>query len=375
MALQDGPGSAIELDDDDDDLVQPNGPAAGPFAGRVLEYEALAGPASAVAAAAPATRMPMFDAMRVLAAFGVVWMHTPQEGPWLKVANTVRFGVAFFTMAALILLARSLDRRPEQRLLDYAAGRAKRLIVPLLLWTTIYVAFYAAMNRAFGMTVYIQPNAGLLVGGAAVHLWFLPFILFACVAAFPLLQAVQAAPQSKVWLVPVLLSAGVASAFIPRNFDHLNHGIRIFFLNATWAVPTYFFGLAAALLYPKQLAGAWRFVIPSVGLILFAAAAALAWKGVQSPAIQAAKGLAVAMVALTPWSPRFVRVLAKFGTLSFGVYLVHLLFVVLFREIGKQFAPTSAIWFYPAVAALAFATSYGVAILANRTKAGKVLFP
>lgn len=376
MALNDGPTSALDLDElDDIDDAMPVGAAAGDYAVRAP----VARPASAVldrATAKPAAvRLPMFDAMRVVAAFGVVWMHTPQAGPWLKVAQTVRFGVAFFTMAALILLARSLDRRPEQKMLDYARTRASRLLVPLALWSAVYIAFYLAVNRWLGTPIFLQANVGLLLGGAATHLWFLPFILFACVAAFPLLQAVQTAPQSKRWLVPALVAAGVASVFLPKEFDQLNQGAKVFFFNATWAVPTYFFGMAAAMVYPKELTGRWRLVVPIAGLVMFAVAATCAWKGVSSPAIQAAKGLAVAMVALTPWSPKLIQMLGKLGTLSFGVYLVHLLFVVSFREVGKRYVSPDVIWFYPAVAALAFVTSYAVAVAGNRTKLGKVMFP
>jgi peptidoglycan/LPS O-acetylase OafA/YrhL len=372
MAVHEGPTSALDLDDlDDAGVAVPVGLSAAGFAVRVPVAAAV----PAAVAPSAAVRLPMFDAMRVVAAFGVVMMHTPQGGPWLKVASTVRFGVAFFTVAALILLARSLDRRPDQGFVDYAVTRVKRLVPPLLLWTAVYVAFYLAAHRWLGTPTFLEPNVGLLVGGAATHLWFLPFILFACVAAFPLLQAAQAAPQAKRWLVPVLVAAGVATVFIPRNFDHLSHGAKVFFFNATWAVPTYFFGLAAALVYPKELAGRWRVVVPAAGVVLFAVAAALAWRGVSSPAVQAAKGLAVAMVALTPWSPRVVQSLAKLGTLSFGVYLVHMLFVVLFRDVGRRFASPDALWFYPAVAVLAFVTSYAVAVVGNRTRLGKVLFP
>jgi peptidoglycan/LPS O-acetylase OafA/YrhL len=112
-----------------------------------------------------------------------------------------------------------------------------------------------------------------------------------------------------------------------------------------------------------------------LGFILFAAAAYFAFKQVRSPAIQAAKGLAVAMIALVPWSPGWIRVLARFGTLSFGVYLVHLLCVVVIREVGRQYVSPSRILFYPVVVFTAFTFSYAIAITLNRTRWGKILFP
>jgi len=83
----------------------------------------------------------------------------------------------------------------------------------------------------------------------------------------------------------------------------------------------------------------------------------------------------VAMVALSHWSPRLVQWLGHLGTLSFGVYLVHLIWVNVFREVGRRVTSPDPVWFYPAVAVAAFAASYASAVLANRTRLGKVLFP
>lgn len=362
--------AAIDLDEaDDDDPALSMAPA--PFSVRVP----VAARAAEVVAAPAAERVAMFDAMRVVAAFGVVWAHTPLTGVWHRVSGATRFGVAFFLIAAMILLARSLARRPGQRLADYAAARASRLLLPLALWSVIYVAFYWAVGRFLGGRNDVQIGPGLLLGGAAIHLWFLPFVLVACVAAFPVLKFGQTHPEARTWLVPVLGMAAAVAMFLPTAYPTLDRGTRIFLETASWSVPTTLAGVAIALVYPRRLNATAATLLTAAGFVLFAAAAYAAWTGVRSPAVQLAKGVAVAMVALSPWSPPAVTRLAKLGTLSFGVYLVHLLFVTLFRELGGRIASPAALWFYPAVAVLAFAASYGCAVAFNRTRVGKVLFP
>ncbi|HEX8912239.1 MAG TPA: acyltransferase family protein [Humisphaera sp.] len=332
-------------------------------------------------AAAPAAgRVVMFDAMRVAAALAVVVAHTPLVGtPWGNVwkhaTGSLRFGVSFFIVAGMILLARSIARRPDQTLAAYASARAARLLPPLAAWSAIYAGFYWAMAAWLGARNDVVPGPGLVLGGAAIHLWFLPFILAAGVAGFPLLRLAQRRPAARRWLLPALAAAAGAAMCVPNKVEGFDRGTSWFLSQAAWSLPTVFAAVAVAMVYPRRVTGRAAGAAAAAGAVAFVVACALAYKGVSSPAIQLAKGVAVSLVALAPWSPAPVRWLARLGTLSFGVYLCHLLFVTLFRELGGRVVPAGHAAFYPAVTVLAFAASYSAAVLANRTRAGKVLFP
>ena len=344
--------------------------------------------------------MPLFDAMRVLAALAVVCTHTPEIGIWKRVTSAMQFGVSFFTIAALILLARSIGRRPEQTFLAYTSARVRRIAVPLLLWSAIYVAFFWLMHRAFGTRVWgyyelrtrgaLEIMRGFLLGGAAIHLWFLPFILATCVGAFGLLKLAHQSRFARQGLVATMVILGAlavvalhwAAAKSPGGslsagpLAHFDRGTRLFLEYSLWTLPTLFWAIAIAMVYPKNLSDRAAAIMAALGAILFIVSALAAWNGVQSPAIRAAKGVAVAMMALSHWSPRFVQVLARWGMLSFGVYLVHLLFVTLIRELGYKAGMTGGrIWFYPAVALAAFMASYACTMVMSRHRLGRLLFP
>ena len=151
--------------------------------------------------------------------------------------------------------------------------------------------------------------------------------------------------------------------------------MRVFLEQSIWSVPTAFAGVAIALIIPKRISESAVPYLLAIGGALYIAASYAAWKGLKTPVIQLVKAVAVTGIALAPWSPMLVRSLAKLGTLSFGVYLVHLLFVTTFRELGKKIASPTDIWFYPAVVLLSFVLSYACAILCSKSRLGKVLFP
>lgn len=339
--------------------------------------DASAAESSPAVVARPITqRIPMFDAMRVIAGFSVVFMHTPQVGPWERIARAQRFGVALFVTAAIILLWRSLQRRPEQTFGEYAVRRCQRLGVPLILWSLIYAAFYWANQRFLGGRNDVDFGLGFLLGGAAIHLWFLPFLLVVCILAFPLLKFAARYPDMRYWLCAVLVLCAVASLFLPFKFPGYDRGVRIFLEQSLWSVPTALAGLAIAMVLPKRIPESATPFIFAIGGAVYLAACYAAYRGISTPVIQAFKAIAVTSIALAPWSPRIVQKLAVFGTLSFGVYLVHLLFVTTLRELGRHAGISPAqIWFYPAVTVVAFGLSYACAITARKTRWGKLLFP
>jgi peptidoglycan/LPS O-acetylase OafA/YrhL len=322
--------------------------------------------------------------MRAIAALSVMWTHAPLIGThwgniWKHVAGAMRFGVPFFTIAALILLNRSIAKRPEEPVGVYAKGRFARLVPPLIVWSVIYIVFYAVM-RHFGGGKQVPIGPGLLLGGAAIHLWFLPFILIACVLAFPLLKAVRAKPGLKPIVAFTLCLAAAGAVFLPNRFPPeryggIDAGALFFFEQAIWNLPTFFAGIAIAMYYPQSLTARQSFIASLVGMVIVVAAAVLAYKRVSSSGIQLAKGFGISLIALSTWSPWFVRKLAWFGRLSFGVYLVHLLYVSLFRDMGGWWFDIRHVAFYPVVTLLAFVASYATAVLANRVAWAKFLFP
>src|SRR5882762_389721 len=129
---------------------------------------------------APLSRAPrnlMLDAARGLGSLAVIWVHTIIDSPDLaKTAAFARYGTAFFVITAVFFLLHGISSKPDEGFAVYAAQRFRRLYLPFLVWSLIYLLL-RTMNRAF--VVQKEPvhlNVSRLFMGTARHLWFLPFI-------------------------------------------------------------------------------------------------------------------------------------------------------------------------------------------------------
>jgi surface polysaccharide O-acyltransferase-like enzyme len=118
------------------------------------------------------------DYCRLVAAFGIVWFHT--EAPGYRVAYT---GLPFF----LVLLA-----LPSRMSL---ADRARRLLLPLLIWSVVYALFRAWNAAEQGQALFGWWKPWMPLVGTSIHLWFLPFAFLVALVAPPLpLQRPHAIP-------------------------------------------------------------------------------------------------------------------------------------------------------------------------------------
>lgn len=126
------------------------------------------------------SRVVGLDAARVLATLGVVWVHTAeiqgQSAQW----NTLgRFGTSFYILAAIFFTARAVVSRPGMSQWRALGKRARRLLVPYVIWCTIYAAFYFSTMLPQGHPIDAITRYWGPLFGTAPHLWFLPFAFVA----------------------------------------------------------------------------------------------------------------------------------------------------------------------------------------------------
>src|SRR5690606_16977314 len=121
------------------------------------------------------SRVPGLDAARVLATFGIVWVHTAEIQGQDPAINTLgRFGTSFYILAAIFFAARSHITRPSTRTWDVARSRGRRLLIPYVLWCAIYAIFYFSTMYPQGHPVSAITRYWGPFFGTAPHLWFLP---------------------------------------------------------------------------------------------------------------------------------------------------------------------------------------------------------
>jgi fucose 4-O-acetylase-like acetyltransferase len=126
------------------------------------------------------SRVTGLDAARVLATLGIVWVHVAEiQGQPEAYCSLGRFGTSFYTLAALFLSSRAGVLLKAARPGDIIRRRAKRLLVPFVVWSALYAAFYFITMYPQGYPVAVITRYWGPLFGTAPHLWFLPFAFVA----------------------------------------------------------------------------------------------------------------------------------------------------------------------------------------------------
>lgn len=131
----------------------------------------------------------------------MVWVHTAEIQGQPAALNTLgRFGTSFYILAAIFFTARAFLARPEASPWLAMKKRAKRLLLPYLIWCAIYAAFYFCTMMPQGHPISVITRYWGPFFGTAPHLWFLPFAFFAGTIATFLIPRLMRLP---LWLLVV----------------------------------------------------------------------------------------------------------------------------------------------------------------------------
>lgn len=323
------------------------------------------------------------DTARILAAFGTVWIHSVQSddiAPWGEVG---RFAVPFFCVTAAILLVETLYANPSRTTMSYGLQRLGRLYLPFLVWTGIYLLARWLKHAAlgFGQPIVLLPS--MAVNGSAHHLWFLPALAIWTWVAFPIVKALMRSPRlakpaavtifvvaaiwARVYSPVTEVSPGVVGlAEFPRLYDavhRLDVGLPYFVDQNLRRFPCFLAGIALALFFGPlqrlregvQTTSAWTGVFCTAACMLEVAAIG------RNSLLAMIAGLGWTIAAYGRWAPVWLpRVIGRLGRLSFGVYLVHVLFCEALQSVGKRLDMPETWWFDLAVF---FSSSVGSLLL------------
>lgn len=117
------------------------------------------------------------DYARLIAAFGIVLFHAHAPGAAIGYA-----ALPFFLILLVVMSVPAANRMPFG---PFAQGRAKRLLTPWLIWSGVYGALKLAEIVVTKAHFASEFAPYMILTGPALHLWFLPFALVICLAAYP----------------------------------------------------------------------------------------------------------------------------------------------------------------------------------------------
>lgn len=298
-----------------------------------------------------------------------------------------RMSVPFYFFVAAFLLVLGLRKSPGRGWLTMCVQRSRRLFVPFLFWSMVFVAIKVAFSLVSGERDPIQFLSwrALTVGGSS-HLWFIPALLASTVLAFPI---VVWALRSKwlaqgVALVLAVLAAVVALSINPFAVGSAisDTNVETFQLVQWWhRSPAFFIGLACGLCWTPALASAVKSYTGGViGLVGFVGCAAwLMIDGGRNAAVESIAGACVFVVGAGRLASAVLGPVAgwleKLGGYSYGVYLIHPLFcwgaMILLNKAGLM----QQDWAAFALFAFTMVASFAAVAMARAIKATQHVLP
>jgi peptidoglycan/LPS O-acetylase OafA/YrhL len=327
------------------------------------------------------------DAARGLASVAVIWMHTVVDSPDLARSATLsRFGTPFFTVAAIFFMLGGLSRKASAGWGAYALGRFKKLYIPFLVWSVIYLVLRTGKRSMLTLDGPVKLDMPRLLLGTARHLWFLPFILLGSIAIYPLRYLLPKLRGSRVVLGLFLFSIGVLFAIVRcPDIPGIEPYVGRWYINAWMFVPALLWGSALAAinpLLPRTLRSTPLSAL--VGLIILIGSSIWLWFGSEFPYVDTRSvpslprnlsGLGLLLIALYPFKCGLMNPLAAFGRTTYGIYLVHLLFLDSLQLLARRGHLGRRWWLDVPTFALSVIFSYLLVQLLRMWKVTSLLLP
>ncbi len=342
---------------------------------------------------------PWVDVLRVVAMFLVVVIHVSGQltNAWGQIPTSqwiiadIYGGLArvavplFFMISGYLLLPRS------ETLGSFYRRRIPRLVIPLVVWSLIYLAWYCGGHPGTCSPGFVQNL--LLVQGAYYHLWFL-YSLLTIYIILPVLRLMVRpdGDRTVLWYF-----VGLWLIFQPlwTVLQHFwNIYINITALMATNFMPYFFLGyllgefsLSRRTVVASALIFAGGVLATSLGTYLLTSAAGqydgFFYDFLSFNVIFASAGAFVLLrwagEKLGAGSPRRQALSRSLATATYGIYLIHVL-VIEVLGYGIPFAHInsfmgSALWSIPVVCGVVFCLSYTLVLGLQRIPLVRQIVP
>lgn len=339
-----------------------------------------------------AGRLTYIDVLNVLAAFSVVMLHCNGifwGGPALghRTWYSANFIETFFYWAVPIFFMISgvtlMDYRKRMDTKTYFIHRARKTVMPYLIWTLIAIVYLVLKNRNPGVLTIRGYIENLLSPSAMPIYWFFP-PLFGVYFPIPVLSAIG--PRHEVFRYVVLCGlVGTAIAPLALSLGGFSMNWSLVPIAASgytlYAVVGY--ELAHAQFTSKQRAGIYilgivGFLMQLIGVQLLSTPDEVSrvFKGyLNLPAFlqSIAVFVFVKQCVGTHHNECLEKMVRHLSSTTFGVYLIHYYFV---RDIpGILNISTRSMAWRTLGALCIFCASAAITWLAHRTRAGRAILP
>jgi fucose 4-O-acetylase-like acetyltransferase len=252
--------------------------------------------------------------LRVLAVIGIVWFHT-EGAPGRRIAYA---GLPIFLLVFYSLIVRQ-GYNGDQK--GFLKRRWKRLIVPWLFWSVVYVACKAvnAVRLGDSSALYAMLTFQTLVTGTHIHLWYLPYAFVTGLIVYLSDRWIpRVHPMAVIWISVWVGLLTLVACQMDLN-EHLMPVPLPQWKFALAAVPLGFAIGRCCRLPSRRLL---RMHLLAIGVMVALSCLLLNARGYAGLAVP--YGIAFPAVCMAyAWPSRRNRVAAQIAALVYGIYLLH----------------------------------------------------
>ena len=288
------------------------------------------------------TRYEGLDGLRVIASFGIVFLHVCMATGYpnsLEIFLKFRdFALPMMVMASFFLLTISLVRKPNGGFASFLARCLKRLWLPLFIWSFVY-----SLSEAFIIPVLFgfEPSRelpSLIVFFTGYrHLWFLQFIFLGSLAIYPLVYWLKGERKPMLIKLSLLcfclsLLYGFLFYFLLKDYSDRDNfspefdiNLRIFASQAVnysvYIAVAVGLGLISSKLNNLFARPVFR---RSVVIAAITTMPIHIWSN-NVPLTREIYGIAVFLAAIQPWEKIASKTWQTLASYSYGIYILHFL--------------------------------------------------
>ena len=265
-----------------------------------------------------AERWVVMDWMRLLAALGIVWLHTAGELPH----SLGRFAVPFLAASLVFMSVRHCSRRADEAFSFYSWNRFTRLIYPFIAWSIIYGIARQVGSQLTPHVLSVELTWSTLWTGTTHHLWFLPFAFLLSLFTYVVASLARVFPRL---VLLVLVAATFGSLLIANPFVGVEgcYTLRLSYdtLPAVMAAMAY----AVVWFYLPD----WRPKPSHWYLVVAIASTAIlsATETGRNTALENLAGFSLMLFSLAQFSPAWGTRAPWPAEMPYGIYLCHILFL------------------------------------------------
>ena len=297
------------------------------------------------------TRIFGFDYLRVLASFSVVIIHACYMNKTIEGFNIYNsYAVPVFILMSIYLISfnnTSSKNDKNEKILKLL----KRIAPQYVFWTLIYLSLRYAKARMTGATIEVDFST-IFLGGSAVHLWFLPAIF--------IWQIIMLYFHNyKNFIIDFILALIL---FVLGSYLMNNNYLDVGFQNTFAIYSGYIFIAKLIKQYQKEIEKIPYYLFNLFFLIL------IYLKSLSSLYIWDILYSVTIFLIFLRLPVKSGLIINSFSANSFGIYLIHFLFIQLLVFVYQKFQINFTIQSSVVIIILSYLFSYSISLVFSNNR-------